>query len=122
MSTTTDQLRVDPLTPAIGGEVTGVDLTRPLDPSTRDAIEAALLDRVVLFFRDQPMTAEQQIALARQFGEISITPFQKPDAPHPELIVLDQVNPRGEGADRWHSDNTYMPDPPMGSILQALQL
>lgn len=115
-------ISVQPLTPAVGAEITGVDLSRPLDDASRAAVHQALMDHVVVFFRDQEMTSEQHIGLARQFGEISVTPFQAPDAPHPEVLVLDQVNPKGEGADRWHSDNTFMPEPPMGSILRAVQL
>ena len=51
MQMATTQLRIDPLTPAIGAEITGVDLSRPLDPQTLDAIYQALLDHLVLFFR-----------------------------------------------------------------------
>jgi taurine dioxygenase len=76
-----------------------------------------------LFFRDQDITPDQQVAFAAQFGEISIPPFTPKYAPpRPELIVLDQTAPKGDGADRWHSDNTFMAEPPMGSILKAVQL
>ncbi|MCB0971532.1 MAG: TauD/TfdA family dioxygenase [Acidimicrobiales bacterium] len=118
----TTDLDVRPLTTAIGAEIRGVDLSAPLDDATRDAIQAALDDRLVLFFRDQPMTPAQHIDLARRFGEISVTPFQARDAAHPEVLVLDQDDPRGEGADRWHSDNTFMATPPMGSLLRAIKL
>jgi taurine dioxygenase len=102
-------ISVQPLTPAAGAEITGVDLSRSLDDASRGAIHQALMDHVVVFFRDQEMTPQQHIVFARQFGEVSVTPFQASDAPHPEVLVLDQVNPKGEGADRCHCDNSFMP-------------
>ena len=115
-------IEILPLTPTIGAEVRGVDLARPLAPGTVSALEQALLDHLVLFFRDQEITDEQQIDFARHFGEISIPPFAPKYGTRPELIVLDQRNPKGEGADEWHSDNTFMSEPPMGSILRAVEL
>jgi taurine dioxygenase len=115
-------IEVLPVTPAIGAEVRGVDLRHPLDPATVRTIERALQDHLVLFFRDQPLTPEEQIAFARHFGPISVPPFAPKYGTTPELIVLDQKSPKGEGADNWHSDNTFMREPPMGSILRAVRL
>ena len=113
-------IQIQPLTPSVGAEIGGVDLGKPLDRATVRAIEEALLEHGVIFFRDQDISAEQQIAFARHFGPISIPPFSPKYGTHPELIVLDQVTPKGEGADNWHSDNTFMAEPPMGSILKAV--
>src|ERR1700722_1563433 len=63
-------LIVKPLEPTIGAEISGVDLRQPLSAEQRDRIKALLLKHRVLFFRDQPITGEQQLALARQFGKI----------------------------------------------------
>lgn len=115
-------LEVDPLTPSIGAEVRGVDLAAPLDDATVIALRAALLDHLVLFFRDQPMTVDQHLALARRFGEVDMPPFRSAGTTPPEVTVLDQQAPRGEGADSWHADYTHRPRPPMGSILRAVRL
>ena len=115
-------LDVRPLTPTIGAEIFGVDLREPLPAETVHAIEQALLDHLVVFFRGQDITPAQQIAFARQLGTISIPPFAPKYGTDPELIVLDQVSPKGEGADDWHSDNSFMAEPPLGSILKAVQL
>jgi len=115
-------LEIHPLTPTIGAEIRGVNLRESLDRETRGAIERALLDHLVIFFRGQPLEPAEQIAFARQFGEISIPPFAPKYGTNPELVVLDQVSPKGEGADAWHSDNTFMSEPPMGSILRAALL
>jgi taurine dioxygenase len=116
-------IEVRPVTAAIGAEIRGVDLREPLRRDEVEAIEQALAEYVVVFFREQDITPDQQIEFAAQFGEISIPPFSPKYAPpRPELIVLDQTAPKGDGADRWHSDNTFMAEPPMGSVLKAVQL
>ena len=113
---------VVPVTAMIGAAIKGVDLRAPLAENQRTIIEAALLEHGVVFFRDQDMTPDQLVAFARQFGTISLPPMAPAGSPHPEVMVLDQISPKGEGADNWHSDNTFMSEPPMGSILQAVQL
>jgi taurine dioxygenase len=115
-------LDIRPLTPTIGAEIGGIDLAARLDAETADAIEEALLVHLVLFFRAQDIRPADQIAFARQMGHVSIPPFAPKYGDDPELIVLDQVSPKGEGADEWHSDNTFMAEPPLGSILKAVQL
>ena len=115
-------LEVAPLTAAIGAEVTGVDLRADLDDATVAAMRVALVDHLVLFFRDQPLEPDEQLRFALRFGRVSVPAFLTTATAVPEVMVLDQVNPKGDGADRWHVDNTYMPCPPMGSILRAVEL
>jgi len=110
------------VTAAIGAEVIGPDLASGVDRDEAATIRQALLDHEVLFFRDQAMDTEQQLRFARAFGEVDLPLFRTTSSPRPEVLVLDQVAPRGEGADSWHADNTYMQAPPMASILQALRL
>lgn len=116
------KIRVEPVSPCVGATLYGVDLRRPLAGEEIAKIQGALETHGVLFFRDQEITPEQHLAFARQFGEISIPPFRPKYGSDPEMIVLDQASPKGEGADEWHSDNTFMAEPPMGSILKAVQL
>jgi taurine dioxygenase len=115
-------MRVCPLTTAIGALIDGVDLRGPLDEPTVGRLQQALADHLVLFFRHQDITPQQQVALAGHFGPISVAPFGPKVPDHPQVTMLDQVSPRGEGADSWHTDNTFMPEPPLGSILRAVQL
>jgi taurine dioxygenase len=107
------------VTPALGAEVSGIDLAAPLDDELRDEVIEALDTHLVLFFRDQQITPEQQLAFSKRFGEISVAPFGPKDAANPEITVLDQRAPKGEGADSWHADNTFMPEPPFASILRG---
>lgn len=115
-------IRVEPVTSTIGATISGVDLRRPLSNAQRTAIEQALVDHGVVFFRDQEIDPDQHVAFALQFGAISIPPMAPAGSPRPEVMVLDQVAPQGEGADNWHSDNTFMSEPPLGSILRAVEL
>ncbi len=116
------KMAIRPVTAVIGADVEGVDLAKPLDDELRREIEAALVEHHVLFFRDQEIDDAAQIAFARQFGDISIPPFTPKYGDDPEMVVLDQTDPRGEGADAWHSDNSFMSEPPMGSVLRAVHL
>jgi taurine dioxygenase len=115
-------IEIMPVTAAIGGEVRGVDLREELSDVDVKVLRQGLLDHLVLFFRDQHITDEQQLAFALRFGPMHVSPLQTVHQDAPEIVVLNQVYPRGEGADEWHSDNTFLADPPMGSILRAVQL
>jgi len=115
-------LQIKKVTRVIGAEISGISLKEPLKPEDRAAIEAALVEHHVLFFRDQDITPEEQVEFSRQFGEISTPPFTPKYSKSPDYIVLDQTSPEGEGADNWHSDNTFMTEPPLGSILKAVLL
>jgi taurine dioxygenase len=117
-----DLIEIEPLTPTIGAEVRGLDLRRALPPETVAAVRRALLDHLVLFFRDQPLTIDEHVRFAGYFGEIDRPPFRSPGADRPELTILDQTDPKGQGADSWHADYTHRAEPPMGSILRAVEL
>ena len=114
------QLEIKPATATVGADVRGIDLSQPLDAGTVKAVRQALNDYLVLFFREQPMlTVDEHVRFACNFGELDLPLFRTKSSERPEVLVLDQVAPKGEGADSWHADNTYMETPPMGSILQA---
>ena len=115
-------VKIRPLGPTIGAEIGGVDLSRPLDDVTIDAIHGALMEHKVICFRDQDITPEQQLAFGRRFGEVSVHPFV-PHLEHlPEILVLDnhKDNPVFS-TDIWHSDETFREVPPMGSILRCVR-
>jgi taurine dioxygenase len=115
-------IEIRPVTRTIGAEVGGLDLQEPLRDEDVAVLRGALLDHLVLFFRDQHIDDEQQLAFALRFGPMHVSPLQTVHQDAPEIVVLDQVHPVGEGADEWHSDNTFIAEPPMASILRAVQL
>ena len=113
-------MQFEPITSRIGARVRGIDLSHPISAADVAAIRAGLDEHAVLFFVEQPqLAAEQQVRFARAFGEVEITPFQTAGSPMPEMMVLEQTEPKGQGADHWHADSTFFETPPMGSVLQA---
>ncbi len=117
-------IEVNPLAGAIGAEIRGVDLSQHMHEATFEAIHRAFLEYQVLVFPDQErLTIEQHIAFAARFGSLAVDPMVKSADGHPELLVLiknkDETRAFGES---WHSDNTYMGCPPLGSFLLAREL
>ena len=110
---------VQPVTPTIGAEISGVDLGRPLDDATFEAIHAALIEHQVIFFRDQGISVEAHKAFGARFGELDVHPNDPGLEGHPEVMVIhaDENSKRIAGA-MWHSDVSCSPTPPMGSILR----
>jgi len=113
------QLSIVPLSPVVGAEVVGIDICEPLDEDTTTQIRSALLEHLVLFFRDQAIDDDGLVRFAGAFGAVSIPAFRTKETERPDVMVLDQTDGRGQGADRWHSDNTFMAEPPLGSLLRA---
>lgn len=119
-----EPIQIEPIAGALGAEVSGVDLSRPLDAATRKAIDEAWLEHLVLFFRDQPLTQEQHKALALQFGEIFTHPVVQllKEEGKPEVFVLESTPERPFVADNWHTDVTFETEPPSASILRAVDV
>ncbi len=115
-------LEATALTAAIGAEVEGVDLGAPLSESLLAELRSLLLAHQVLFFRDQSLEPDQQVALARNFGEIDQHAFGRHLPDMPEVICLDQADPQKDGANRWHTDSTFLERPPKAGVLQAIKL
>src|ERR1700689_5484549 len=87
----------------IGAEIGGVALPQPLSPETVAAIKQAYADNLVVFFRNQqPLDDETHCKVGRYFGTLDISEIQPTPREHREVLVQDQVSPKGEGADRWH--------------------
>jgi len=127
---TTQTLTVRPLSDVMGAEAIGVDLSRPLDDATFRAIHRAFLDAGVLVLRDQKLTPAQHVAFSRRFGELSIhvkDEFLYPGIPE-ILILSNRKHPDGqpmgfEDAGRyWHTDMSYVEEPPLGSLLHAVEI
>ncbi|SKA01100.1 taurine dioxygenase [Enhydrobacter aerosaccus] len=114
-----ETIQIRKLTPAIGAEVSGIDLGGPLSNRQVSDLHDALMTHQTLFFRDQQMTVEQHKALGRLFGELLVHPAAKAELEgHPEIRVV-HADDKTETAtgEVWHSDMSCEPEPPMGSIL-----
>ncbi len=108
---------------AIGAEIWGVDLSRPLDAAERAALRALWLEHGVLFFRDQPLSSAQFLAFAQSWGTPVEYPFVKGLADYPVIIEIkklehEKVNFGGV----WHSDTAYLERPPMATLLLAREV
>jgi alpha-ketoglutarate-dependent sulfate ester dioxygenase len=127
-----DSLTIHPLQPTIGAEIRGIDLASPLSPEVRDQIKSTLLEYKVIFFRNQRIDREQQIAFARQFGPIYAPPYAaaKPihGAPGLHLIAATkELTDRlaAQKREYWrgfHSDTNWRLVPSWGAVLRAVDL
>ena len=115
-------LTITPLSPALGAQISGVDISRDITAAQRDAIEQALLQHQVLFFRHQPINPEQQARFAARFGDLHIHPIY-PNVPDtPQVLVLDTAVTDVRDNAVWHTDVTFLPTPALGAVLSAKQL
>jgi taurine dioxygenase len=112
-------IKVEAVAGALGAEITGVNLGA-MDDETFREIEAAWLRHLVVFFRDQTITPEQQITFARRFGEIHHHPFMKGMDEHPEIleIIKEEGDTKAFG-EVWHTDQMFNPKPAKATILYA---
>ena len=107
---------------ALGAELGGVDLSGALDGPTIAAIRAALNQHQVIFFRDQRLTPEQQLAFGRRFGPLNIHPYVTGMADHPEVMeIIKEPTDRLNFGGGWHSDMSFLETPSIGSILYAVE-
>ena len=112
---------VNRLSPSIGGEILDIDLTKPLDNSTKELIYEALLVYKVIFFRDQDLSTEQHMDFSKNFGELEIHPFAPKKDNFPEVLVITH-NEKSKGRENtWHSDVTWRSKPSLGSVLRMIE-
>ena len=126
------RLDVRPNAAALGAEIRGVDL-RVIDDAGFAAIHRAWVDHLVLLFRGQTLSDDDLIAFSRRFGDLDWAPIQETGRRFvegkPEIYVVSNVIENGEpigslgaGEAVWHTDMSYIPDPPKASMLYALEV
>ncbi|MDA0662442.1 MAG: TauD/TfdA family dioxygenase [Proteobacteria bacterium] len=118
-----NHLDIQPISGAMGAEVSGVDLAQPLDDQTFGEIYQALLDHCAIFFRDQDITPAQQVAFARRFGDIHLHPHIRglPDQPEVFPIIKD-VDDVSNLGDSWHTDQMFTDTPVRVTMLYAKEV
>lgn len=114
---------VKPIAGACGAEIHGVDLSKPLSDAVFDEIHRAFVENQVIFFRDQNLDEEQHKDFGRRFGTLNIHPRYLPLEGHPEIFPIrkDPEHTLNVGG-VWHHDLSHLPEPPLGSILYALEV
>jgi taurine dioxygenase len=115
---TYQSIAVAPLTPVIGAEVSGLDLSRELTDQQLDEVRHAFLTHHVLVFRDQLITAEQHKRFAGYFGELRHNQLAELDGADPIVLEVsaDKDSKFVSGED-WHTDGTADEEPSLGSML-----
>jgi taurine dioxygenase len=119
--TSSTSMFLRPVTPLVGAEVDGVDLRQPLHPDTVEVLSRALLDHGVLFFRGQALTREQFHSFLCNFGEPIVDPYSALD-PAAKIIDESDLSPTRRATAVWHSDSTFLPEPPAITALRAVEL
>jgi taurine dioxygenase len=126
-------MHIKNLDSALGAEVTGIDLAKPVSQAYVDEIEAAWRERLVVLFHGQNLSDPQLIAFSKNFGELDPpgpNPYGEPfNKEHPELNVISNVKENGkpignlgDGEAVWHADMTYVDVPPKAALLHALEV
>jgi taurine dioxygenase len=126
-------LTIKPVTPAVGAEISGVELSRVSDAEFSQ-IEQAWARHGALLFRDQALTDDDLLAFSRRFGELDPPPIQEhgrqsPEG-YPDIYVVSNVlddkgapiGALGAGEAVWHTDMSYLATPPVASMLFALEV
>ena len=123
--------------PNIGVEITGIDLSKPLDTTTLNEIKDLWGRHLVLVFPTQSLTEDQQIAFTRNFGELDVTiEDDKKSSKNPEVLRIANVDEQGQKLDvdhpiqryfsgltsLWHTDGSYRAVPSYASMLHALEV
>ena len=116
------RIKVEPVSGALGAEISGVNLAA-LDDETFEEIERAWLAHQVIFFREQRITPADQAAFAERFGELDTYPFIAPLEGHPHVIpIIKEKDTQINFGGGWHSDMSYQAKPVKATCLYAIEV
>jgi taurine dioxygenase len=128
-------IEIAPLSGALGAEIRGLDLTQDIDDATFARIEQAWHDHLVLLFRDQTLSEDDQVRFARRFGVLQSRPrpasmrAESGAVRHPEIMLVSNIRQDGkligslpDGEMQFHSDMCYIEKPAKGTFLYAIEI
>ena len=116
------KLKVERGSGAAGAYVTGLDLSRPLEEEEVSVLKRALADHLVVALPDQQMSLDDLERLTDRLGGRDITPFVTPLPDRPHVIrILKEPHERLNFANAWHTDLSYLPEPPNYTLLYCLE-
>ena len=108
---------------SLGAEVSGVNLADDLSDEVLAEVRAALLENLVIVFRDQELAPDRQLAFARRWGDIHLHPFMVGMADHPEVLrIVKTPQDKKNFGGSWHTDQMFSPSPAMGTMLYAVEV
>ena len=108
-----------PVARALGAVISGIDISQELSQSQVERLRELLLEHQVLFFRDQPLTPQEQVRFAARFGSLHVHPIYPVLPELPEIMLIDTHPGFLPDNDNWHTDVTFSQTPPMAGILAA---
>ncbi|MCA8928933.1 MAG: TauD/TfdA family dioxygenase [Alphaproteobacteria bacterium] len=113
-------ITVSPIAGSLGAEIGNVDLAADNPEGVYTEIHRALLENLVIFFRDQDITPDRQLAFARRWGDLHQHPFMKGMEDYPDILEIKKLpTDKKNFGGGWHSDQMFAPKPAMGTILLA---
>ncbi len=125
-----DGFGIHRLSPALGAEIRGLDLARPLDHGTVAALRAAWLEHLVLVFRNQSLTEADQVAFAQLFGmPVGSRSTERKDGGDSRVMLVSNVRENGkpvgvlpDGELMFHADSVFLEKPLKGALLYAQEI
>ena len=118
-----DRISVAPIAGALGAEISGVDISRPIDDATFSEIRRAWLENLVIFFRGQTLDDDALIAFGRRFAPLFRHPNLLTEGRYPDIVRIRRMpgDTQIVGED-WHADTTCMAEPPCGAVLYGAEV
>jgi taurine dioxygenase len=116
-----DRIKIDPVGPTIGAEISGVDLAN-VDAATFDEIRRAWLAYKVVFFRNQNISAREQMEFAQRFGELEYHPFLDASEDHEQVVRFEKGEDISGYENLWHSDVSWRERPALASVLRSIEV
>jgi taurine dioxygenase len=128
-SSANEDARVRPLTPAIGAEIIGVDLSQPLTGATFGKILDAWHRHLVILFRDQHLSEDDQVRFGERFGPPAVSHTKRYTTKNPAVMLISNIRENGQligalpdGEMHFHTDQCHQERPAMASMLYALEV
>jgi taurine dioxygenase len=118
-----DRICVSPIAGALGAEISGVDISRPIDCASFAEIRRAWTENLVIFFRGQTLDDDALIAFGRRFAPLFRHPNLLTEGPYPDIVRIRRMpgDKQIVGED-WHTDTTCMAQPPSGAVLYGVDV
>jgi taurine dioxygenase len=123
------EFRTRPLTPAIGAEIIGVDLSQPMNDATFAKVLETWHQNLVILFRDQDMTEDDQVRFGERFGPPAVSHTRRFTTKNPAVMLISNIRENGEligalpdGEMNFHTDQCHQERPAMASMLYSLEV
>jgi taurine dioxygenase len=124
-----DALATRPLSPALGAEIIGVDLSEPTSDDLFEKIQRCWHDNIVVLFRDQHLSEADQVRFAERFGTLALSHTRRYTTANPAVMLISNIRENGkqigalpDGEMQFHSDQCYQEKPAMASMLYAIEV